>query len=185
MKSLLTAANRLYRRLSVREKLLALLFVVVLVALWAASLSNRIGQWRLERRQTSLELLEQSQWLAHREDIATDLARALQRVDPAKTYSNTQLSGRIDALVREVALAADIDPVRTREGEIFNDHNLRVRLNRVSLAKLIEFNRLLSEETPYINLESLRISANKRNPEELDARFEINSFDLKPGAIQN
>jgi hypothetical protein len=185
MRSLLQTAKTLFRRLSVREKALTLLFLAVLAAIWASSLLGRIADWRDERRQVRLDLLEQSQWLAHRDDIAAELARALERVDPARTYSSTQLSGRIDALVREVQLAADIDPVRTREGEIFNDHHLRVRLSRVSLAKLIEFNNLLAQESPYINLERLRISANKRNPEELDARYEINSFDLKPGAIQN
>jgi len=44
---------------------------------------------------------------------------------------------------------------------------------------LIKLNKLLSQETPYINIQSVRITKNRRNPEELDVRFQINSFDLK------
>ena len=102
-------------------------------------------------------------------------------MDPKKTYAGSQLSGRIDAILRQVALSgsADIDPVQTREGEIFNDHNLRIRLSRISIAQLIQLNKLLSQETPYINLQSVRVTKNRRNPEELDVRFKINSFDLE------
>jgi hypothetical protein len=78
-----------------------------------------------------------------------------------------------------------MDPVKTREGEIFNDHNLRIRLSRISIAQLIKINSLLKQETPYINIQSVRINANKNKPEQLDARLEINSFDLKDETLQN
>ena len=81
--------------------------------------------------------------------------------------------------IRRSGLSADIDPVSTREGEIFNDHNLRVRLGRISIAQLIQINSLLQKETPYINIQSIRIQKDRRNPSQLDIRYEINSFDLK------
>ena len=177
--------KKLYKRLSVREKLLFLLFFSVILILWCSSLTRRISELNHERKIAQFELNDQEQWIIQKPLISNNLERALERVDPAKTYSATKLSGRIDNMIRKVGLQADIDPVKTREGEVFNDHDLRVRLNRISIDKLIEFNNLLQIESPYINLDSLRLSANKRKPEELDARFEINSFDLKAGAIQN
>ncbi|MGK0309977.1 MAG: hypothetical protein ACJAYS_000808 [Lentimonas sp.] len=104
----------------------------------------------------------------------------MERVDPKKTFEGAQLSEKIDAILRQAGLSisADIDPVQTREGEIFNDHTIRVRLKRISIAKLIQLNELLRKETPYINIQSIRITKNKNKPEELDIRFKINSFDL-------
>jgi hypothetical protein len=181
MSQLLTKAKRLFRRMSVREKLLSLLFIIVLLGIWTVSLLNRTSAWNQHRRQTSADLATQQQWLDRSDQYEQGLARALERVDPSKTYAGALLSGRIDNILRRVALSdsADIDPVRTREGEIFNDHNIRVRLNRISIAQIIELNKLLSQDTPYINLQSARFTANRRNPEELDVRLEINSFDLK------
>lgn len=170
-----------YKRTTLREKLLTLVFIIVIAALWANSWLGRLGAWNDARRSSSVELQTQQQWLDRSEEYATGLARALERVDPSKTFEASKLSEEVDKLLRSSGLSAkaDIDPVRTREGEIFNDHNLRVRLDRITLAQLIDFSEALRQNSPYINIESVRINANRRNPEELSVRFEINSFDLK------
>ena len=181
MQPLVLQTKRLFRRMTVREKLLTLLFILVILFLWTGNLLGRTSEWNSHRKQAQADLLTQQQWLDRSDDYTIGLARALERVDPEKTYDGPRLSGRIDTMLRQVSLSAsaDIDPVKTREGEIFNDHNIRVRLNRISIAQLIRLNKLLSQETPYINLQSVRISKNRRKPEELDARYQINSFDLK------
>ena len=185
MKAPAATIGRFFKRMTVREKLLLLLFILVILVLWTGSLLGRVSQWNQARQQAKTDLATQRQWLGRADEFSKGLEQALERVDPSKTYSGSQLSGRIDSLLREAGLAgsADIDPVRTREGEIFNDHNIRVRLSRISIADLIRFNKLLRQETPYINVQRVRLNANRRNPEELDARFEINSFDLKSDAI--
>jgi hypothetical protein len=181
MHKILQQTKRLFLRMSVREQTLTLLFILVMLFIWTGSLLNRSSAWNDNRKQAQADLQNQQQWLDRSEQFTVGLANALERVDPQKTYAGSQLSGRIDAILRQVALSdsADIDPVQTREGEIFNDHNLRIRLSRISIAQLIQLNTLLSQETPYINLQSVRVTKNRRNPEELDVRFKINSFDLK------
>jgi hypothetical protein len=181
MSALLKKTQALYKRTSLREKLLTLIFILVVIILWAVDWAGRLSQWNDLRRATAVDLELQEQTLARADEFGRGLQRALERVDPSKTFAAAQLSGRVDALVRNAGLSgqADIDPVRTREGEIFNNHNLRVRLSRISIEELIDFNALLKKDTPYINIQSVRIAANRRNPEQLDVRFEINSFDLK------
>lgn len=175
----------LYKRTSLREKLLTLAFILVILILWMNNWLGRLSEWNDLRKASSVELSIQQQWLERGPEFTEGLNRALERVDPSKTYAAAQLSGRIDSLLRNAGLSgqADIDAVRTREGEIFNDHNLRVSLKRISIEQLINFNTLLKKDTPYINIESVRIAANRRNPEELDVRFEINSFELKEQAL--
>jgi hypothetical protein len=186
MSALNAKAHRLYKRMSLREKLLALCFLLVLLFIWTNHWVARLSDWNSQRTLTRIELATQQEWLDRSEFFAQGLATALERVDPSKTYAAAQLSGRVDSLIRQTGLSgqADIDPVRTREGEIFNDHNLRVRLNRISIAQFIRLNKLLKEETPYINIQSVRIQKNSRNPEQLDVRYEINSFDLKDTNLQ-
>jgi hypothetical protein len=157
-----------------------LIFILVLLFIWTGSVLKEVKAWDSNRRQAQSDLVVQQQWLDRAEDYASRLEQALERVDPKKTFEGAQLSEKIDAILRQAGLSisADIDPVQTREGEIFNDHTIRVRLKRISIAKLIQLNELLRKETPYINIQSIRITKNKNKPEELDIRFKINSFDL-------
>ncbi|MGJ8639045.1 MAG: hypothetical protein ACSHYA_06590 [Opitutaceae bacterium] len=187
MSAILEKSKRVYKRTTVREKLLCLLFIVAIILIWANHWMKRTTLWNDSRKSTSVELQVQSDWLDRSDFYAEGLARALERVDPKKTYSDAQLSGKIDSLLRKAGFAAqaDMDSVRTRQGEIFNDHKLRVRLSRISISQLIKINSLLKQETPYINIESVRITANRSNPEQLDVRLEVNSFDLKDETIQN
>jgi|TARA_B110000093_G_scaffold164171_1_gene187640 hypothetical protein len=182
----LKQAKRLLLRMTVREKTLTLSFILVILFIWTGNLLNRSSAWNDNRKQAQADLQNQQQWLDRSEQFTVGLANALERVDPKKTYAGSQLSGRIDSILRQVALSgsADIDSVQTRESEIFNDHDMRMRLSRISIAQLILFNNLLSQETPYINLQSVRVTKNRRNPEELDVRFKINSFDLNEAVNQ-
>lgn len=183
MKGLLLNAKRLLKRMTVREQLLALIFMLVIVFIWAGSSLNRVKAWNSDRRQARSDLVVQQQWLDRADDFEASYQQALQRVDPKKTFEGPQLSEKIDNILRQSGLSssANIDPVQTREGEIFNDHTIRVRLRRISIAKLIQLNALLRKENPYINIQSIQINKNKNKPEELDIRFKINSFDLIQG----
>ncbi|TVP76925.1 MAG: hypothetical protein EA353_11370 [Puniceicoccaceae bacterium] len=171
----------LYKRMTLREKCLALLFLLVILFLWTNHWMGRLSTWNNARNLAAVELQTQQQWIDRTDFYSQAVNAALQRVDPSKTYAAAQLSGRVDSLIRQSGLSnqADINPVDTREGEIFNNHELRVRLSRISIAQLIQLNNLFSKEAPYINLKSVRIEKNARNPEQLDVRYEINSFDLK------
>lgn len=181
MNALKDKARHLYKRMTLREKLLCLLFLLVFLFIWTNNWLGRLSDWNAQQKLTSIELQTQQEWLDRSDFYSQGLAIALERVDPSKTYAAAQLSGHVDSLIRRSGLSgqADIDPVRTREGEIFNDHNLRVRLSRISIAQFIQLNNLLKQETPYINIQSVRIQKNRRSPEQLDVRYEINSFDLK------
>lgn len=181
MNALLAKARHLYKAMSLREKLLSLCFLLVLLFIWSNNWFDRMSGWNDKRNLTSVELATQQEWLERSDFFAQGLATALERVDPSKTYAATQLSGRIDSLVRRTGLSsqADIDRVFTREGEIYNEHQLPLSLDRISIAQFIKLNNLLRQETPYINIQSVRIQKNRRNPEQLDVRYEINSFDLK------
>jgi hypothetical protein len=168
-----------FLRLSIREKSLFLLFVIVMLTIW---LNAQLGQFHASlslRQSIERDLAEQQLWLERADTIQHKLAEALALVDPSRTYSASQLSGRIDNLARANNLTADIDPVATREGQIFNNHRVRVRLNRLSPESLLAFTQSLHNESPYITLDRLRLNPNRASADTLDAQFEISSFELK------
>jgi hypothetical protein len=179
MKSLLQTLKKHFLRLTIREKSLFLLFMIVMLAIW---LNAQLGQFTATqtlRQSIERDLAEQKLWLDRAESIQQSLAEALALVDPSRTYSASQLTGRIDNLARASRLTADIDPVATREGQIFNNHRVRVRLNRLTPEALLTFTQRLHSESPYITLDRLRLTPNRASVETLDAQFEISSFELK------
>ena len=180
MNPLIQKVKHFFRRMTVREQLFSLIFILVILCLWTGSILKRGRAWNSSRQQAKSELMVQQQWLDRADDFESSYRLALKRVDPKKTFEGEQLSEKIDNILRQIGLSnsANIDPAQTRKGEIFNDHTIRVRLKRISIAKLIQLNELLRKETPYISIQSVRISKNKSKPEELDIRFVINSFDL-------
>lgn len=186
MSALKNKVRSAYKRMSLREKLLSLLFLLVILLIWTNHWLGRVSVWNAQRNVTNIELQTQQQWLDQSDFFSQGLATALERVDPSKTYAAAQLSGHVDNLIRRSGLTrqADIDPVRTREGEIFNDHKLSVRLDPISIAQFIKLDNLLRQETPYINIQSVQIQKDRRNPEQLDVRYDINSFDLKDPNLQ-
>jgi hypothetical protein len=169
-----------YHQRSLREKFLLFGFVLIIFAIWTQSFMERSNQWNDQRQVANVELTTQQQWLDREEQYANQLTKALEKVEPSKTFTAAQLSGKVDELIRKINLEskADLDPVQTKNGEIFNDHTMRLRVNDISISEFIQLNTVLKENTPYIEPKSIRISKNQRKPEEMDVRFEINSFDL-------
>jgi hypothetical protein len=180
MKARLKLLEDYFKRMSLREQFLALLFVLVVLSIWSGNCFKRYGQWMNAQKEASSVLQTQQLWLDQADTYSAQATLAQERLDTALTFTATQLSGQIDKLLRQSQLSnlADIDPVRSREGEIFNEHTIRVRLKRINIKQLIELNKLLRQQTPYINQQSVRIAANRSKPEELDVRYEINSLEL-------
>lgn len=179
MKALLTSIQQRFLAFTTREKALFLLFVIVMLTIWLNAQLGQLNEIQSSRQSVERDLAEQRLWLERAESIQQNLAEALAMVDPSRTYSASQLTGRIDNLARASRLTADIDPVTTRQGQIFNNHRVRVRLNRLSPDALLSFTQSLHAESPYITLDRLRLTPNRASAETLDAQFEISSFELK------
>ena len=176
---------KIYQQRSLREKFLLQGFILVLFVIWSQGFLGKFATWNNQRQSTSIELMTQQQWLDREAQYEEALAIALEKVEPSKTFSAAQLSGQVDALIREIQLEGktDIDPVQTRTSEIFNDHIMRLRLKNVTVQEFINLNSRLKTFSPYIAPKSIRITKNQRRPEEMNIRFEINSFDLNQQSI--
>ena len=173
------------KRMTVREKMLSMLFIIVMLAIWTGSWMGRLSTWNDSRITTATNLTEQDLWLERADAYADSAQSAMERLDSSKTFGAAQLSGRIDNLLRQAGLStkADIDPVKSTQGEIFNEHTVRVQLKRITIGQMVQFNRLLRKESPYINQLNVRINANRRDREQLDVCFQIASLELITDSI--
>ena len=130
---------KIYQERSLREKFLLQGFIVILFLIWTQLFIEKSIKWNNDRKSASIELETQQRWLDREIQYAEALPNALKKVEPSKTFSAAQLSGRIDAIIRSIKLEekTDIDPVQTRIGEIFNDSD---ELNGISISPKKEFN---------------------------------------------
>lgn len=175
--------KQLYQRISLREKLLlaAFLWVIIFIAFIFAidRLSHTSKDWKLWTH----NLNEQKSWLSLGPSVEANLRESLLAFNPDHTFNSASLVGRIDAIARQTGVNHDIANPRTQQGERFEFHTMRVSIRRTTMDKWISFTNRLRAESPYINIESVRLSADSRSPDLLDGQFIIQSFELKDDSL--
>ncbi|MGJ3241925.1 MAG: hypothetical protein ACFE0O_03055 [Opitutales bacterium] len=174
-------AKTAFLRLSRREKGLLILFLAVMVLIWAGSSLNRLSERRLDLRESGLALENQATWLGKQADIQARLEAALANLDPDSTYTGAELVATADEMARATLGAGNYEIRRpvTRSEDIFNTHTIQVRARRIDLGALMAFEAAIRARGPYIGLDRLRLSANPANPSQLDAQATLTSFELK------
>jgi len=171
--------KEVYRRMSLREKILLNAFLWVIVFIWFIfSLDGIQTEWK-SWSTWSRNLQEQRDWLQLKTTVDSQLQESLQRFNPESTFDSASLVGRVDALARETGVSHDISTPRTQQGDQFEFHTLRVTLRRTPMEKWLAFDARLRAESPYINLESVRLSADSRDPTQFSGQFILKSFELK------
>lgn len=178
----MTFLRQLFERLSFREKLLLSLFVWVLLLLGLNSVTTNLRLAWLERKAHEATYQDYETRLQQEPLIAQLLTEAQARFDPEKTRDSAELTGHIDYLVNTSGLSPRNFNTRTQPGDMFDWHEMSLSLGEAPLESLMRFVASIRREAPYINLEQVRLSADQRNPELVDARFLINSFELRNGA---
>ena len=171
--------RELFQTLSLRERILLAIFIWLGLAIWMGGAMKQFRQIKADYRTASYELREQSTWFDLQNEIQVRLESALELVDSSKTYTSSELVGKVDAIARETNLSSDINSPTSRTSDIFDTHVVRIQFKKAGIAELIRFDELIRKETPYIGLESVRIKANKADPRFLDGRFVISSFERK------
>lgn len=167
-----------------RERLLVSLLIAALVLLWMVivvrNLRENAGAFVTSRQQLNV----QSDILELAPEVQTQVREALSGLDSSRTYSPSQLVGRLDSLARSMNLRVDLSAPRTEEGDLYAAHLVRLRIDNGDLTDLSGFNDALQAESPYIVITQFQFSADRRDPRQIDATFDIASFELKEELAQ-
>ncbi len=160
-----------------REKLLMVLFVGLGAVMWASNFSGRASRaWRDHRTVTN-ELAEQKQWLANREAIENAAVEAVKNLDPSKTLDDTRLVGDLSALARDQNLRFTNDTPQTERSGQFAVHTVQFTIARGEWDALRRFYSALARRSPYIGIEQLSMTADRVNPNQINASFRVSSVE--------
>ena len=172
--------KRGFRRLSLREKGLVMIFVWTILLMVAIGGGTYLKKTLAHSNQISTQAKEQNFWLSNADLIQKKLDLALQRIDSNKAFSRDRLVGRVDTLARTLEkFNYDLDAPRTQDNGILWVHTVRVSLSEVLLPDLIAFKEAVLKESPYLSLESMAIIPDRGDPQKLRAQCTISSLELK------
>jgi TolA-binding protein len=172
--------KRFFFGLSARERFLMVFFVAVLLVIGYVNTARAYGDLLAELQTTRGELETQELWLEQRAATQERLSATLERLDPAQTYSATELTQRLEQMANEIARQNyNLGQARTQLEQEFRIHSAQIRFSQVSIAALIEFDARIQELAPYIGLEQVDVRSTPRRENLLNATYLVTSFELE------
>lgn len=161
-----------------REKILALLFLGVMVVLWFSSLSTRVESVNRERKILMVEKKVQEEWLKDRQTIDADYQSSLTRLTEARLPNRNEFAGQIDAMLRKYQFGFRTDPPQTKVLKTISEHTVNVTIEKADYNTLREFTGEIKDQFPYVALEQLTLNPDRRNPALLDARLRLVAIEF-------
>lgn len=170
--------RKFFQTLSLRERILLAVFFWAGLIVWAtATIKSLLREYASDtslRRQLAL----QESWLERKPEIIARLATIKEQFDPTRTYNGVQLAAKVDQLARDHNLDREVTSPESQTSEAFTIHSVRLQLRRAQISDLIYLDQALQQERPYLALESFQLAANSRDPNYLEATFQIVAFEL-------
>lgn len=168
----------LLNKLSLREKslLVGFAWIVVLILL-----SVTMDQWSVtlasitKNKQT---LTTQAMWLAKEDTIQEQLLKAIEKVNPEKTFSANKLVAEIESYARQENINYELSSPKTESGDLYNIHSVYLNIRSANIKELLALNSKIHAHFPNLTLAALALSANRMNPTQLDAKLTISSIEL-------
>lgn len=178
LSALALRARRVFFKMSMREKVLALLFAFALAFVWFSLQLDRHGA--ISQSHYSVGLLEQDQQLELGEGVRVreDYQARISAIDVTALPNIEDVRAQVDALVRRAGFATfDLGEARTTEGAGLKFHTFQLDVDKVSYFGVKSFTETIKTELPHLSLESIVIAALPRNEDFVDARYVFKSIE--------
>ena len=163
-----------------REKALLLLFVSAVAVVWVSSVWERADVlWRAST-QTSTDLDVQEKWLLKKDEIEARARAAIEDLDGSKTFNSVRLSAELSTLAREAKIDSNLrsEAQPTQRTAQFSVNTVRLTLNKVTWASLLQFYEALSLRAPYISIEQFTLRSARSDSDELSASLLVSSVEI-------
>ncbi|MGH7996307.1 MAG: hypothetical protein ACREFX_08145 [Opitutaceae bacterium] len=162
-----------------REKLLILVLVVAVAAIWLSSLIGRAGAFAAKARGSSAQLKTQALWISRRDRIETYAREEASHLDPSQTLDGLRLNGTVQDLAQAAGLTGyNIAPGQDLSNGNFAFHTVNVSIQRASWDAIENFYHRLQQRAPYIGIESFSLLADRANPALLNASLSVSSVEI-------
>lgn len=170
--------KHLFFSLKPRERVMALLGIVMLAFLWSTGAWGRVrGGW--DNWQSLEEAAKvQNAWLTREKEIRAEAAKAVQGLDAGKGYDEAKLVAEAVNAAKESGLNASTEAPKTQKAGRFAIHTLQVSCRRAELGSVVKFYQNISERAPYVAIGSLTLSADRGNAGTVTMTATVTSLEL-------
>ena len=168
-------------RLSMREKLLSILFVGGLLGVWLTFQMDRHGVARQEIRPANELAGQQGQWLLEQSDIDARYQAMLNEIDLDSLPSVEDVNASIDDLIRKYGFSDfKANAPKTTPGNPLTFHTFTIDIGKADYNKLIDFTNEIKSTLSFVSLRQIKIRAQPRTPQFLDVKLELKSIEYTP-----
>ena len=161
-----------------REKVLAAIFLIVLVLIWFGTYISRFKEFSLSLGSVRATADSQSQWLDDRVNIEADYEIAISQLSDAALPTRSEVLAQVDALVRKYRFLFRIDPPQSQTRDRLTFHTISLNIEKADYGQLEAFQNELTTSLPTVNLEQITLAADRRNPAQLDTRLRLVAVEL-------
>lgn len=168
-------------RLSMREKLLMVLFIGALLGVWFSFQMERHGTASYDIRVANFTAQNQGNEIATKETTADQYNALIEDINLSELPSVNEVNARIDDLIRKYGFADfKINTPRSSSGRPLSFHTFTIDLGRANYNRLIDFTDEIKTNLPYVSLQQIAIQAQRRTPQFLDVKLELKSIEYTP-----
>jgi hypothetical protein len=162
-----------------REKVLAVMVVVVLAALWVILFLGRVRTFGPQLAELKRTANDQTIVISGRDVIEADYAAAVATLSDENRPSGKVAYETVDQIVRGSGYNFRIDPPAPERRDQLTFHPINVNIYKSDFFKLADIFRTIKARLPTVNLAEVVISVpDKTNPQLLDARFKFVAIEF-------
>jgi hypothetical protein len=162
-----------------REKVFAVILLAAVAIVWLSGMAGRVQAAATRLGTVATSANRQADWLDRRADIEARYAAALDTLSREKRPSRTEIMAQIEALVRKHGFAVfTLNPPTSQQRDqlVFHTYNLSIR--SAEFRQLRAFYSELSATLSTVNLEEIKIIADRRTAGQLDARLRLVAVEI-------
>ena len=163
-----------------REKVLLAALLALVAIIWLTRVARSGRELWLEWQTTAAMLATQQQWLDNRASIEVAAAKAIEHLDPARTFSSTRLLGELSTIADKFGVRANTSSeiIGTDRTSLFSINSVQFSLRNTDWDSLKRFYLELSQRSPYIGIEQFVLTVNPTNPTLLNATMRVSSVEI-------
>lgn len=170
--------KHLFFSLKPRERIMALLGVLMLAFLWSTGAWARVrGGWD-NWQALEADAKVQKAWLDKEKEIRDAAAKAVQGLDAGKGYDEAKLVAEAVGAAKESGLSPSTEAPKTQKAGRFAVHTLQVSCRRAEVANVVKFYQNISERAPYVAVSSLILQADRGTAGTVSMTAVVTSLEL-------
>ena len=163
-----------------REKVLLAALLALVAIIWLTRVARSGRELWLEWQTTAAMLATQQQWLDNRASIEVAAAKAIEHLDPARTFSSPRLLGELSTIADKIGVRTNTSSeiIGTDRTSLFSINSVQFSLRNTDWDSLKRFYLELSQRSPYIGIEQFVLTVNPTNPTLLNATMRVSSVEI-------